>query len=87
MDRMGAMHAHDVNYREDNHTLPGTLDIHWDAVCQALADIGYRGDFTLEADHFFAGFGKDFAPTVCRFMAERAKELAEKTQSLLDARR
>ncbi len=85
-DRMGAMHAHDVNYREDNHTLPGTLNIHWDAVCQALADIGYRGDFTLEADHFFLGFGKDFASETCRFMAARARQLAEKTQALLDAK-
>lgn len=84
-DRMGTMHAHDVDYRNDCHTLPGTLRINWDAVCQALADIGYRGDFTLEADNFFHGFGRDFAMTACRFMAERAKFLADTVVRLRDS--
>ncbi len=75
-DRMGALHVHDVDYVHDNHTLPGVLSIDWDAVCRALGEIGYRGDLTLEADAFLRGFGRDFAPTACAFMAARARYLA-----------
>ena len=79
--RLGALHVHDVNYRQDNHTLPGIHNIDWDAVCRALGEVGYKGVFTLEADNFLKGFGAEFARPAARFMAERAKFLADKVDS------
>ena len=77
-DRLGALHVHDVDYVDDLHVLPGLGRIKWDEVCRALADIDYKGDFTLEADNTFIPFEPEFYPNVARFMAERARFLAEK---------
>ena len=71
-DRLGAIHAHDVNYLSDLHTLPGVSKINFDAVCRALADINYKGDFTLESEGFAKGFDNEYLPTVFKFMAETA---------------
>lgn len=76
---LGCIHAHDVDYTVDCHTLPGVRMVNWDAVCSSLATIGYKGSFNLEADAFYNGFGTDFFPTVARFMADTARNLAEKT--------
>lgn len=35
------------------HTLPGLSEMNWEEITKALADINYKGDFTLETDHFF----------------------------------
>ena len=34
----------------DDHGIPFTGKIEWDGVCAALKAIGYKGDFTFEAD-------------------------------------
>ncbi len=52
-DRIGALHIHDNDYRDDMHTLPGLSEMNWDEIMKALAEIGYKGDFTFETDHFF----------------------------------
>ncbi len=77
-DRLGAIHAHDVDYINDCHTLPGTMKINWDSVCRALGEIDYVGNFNLEADSFFANFPAEHHATVARFMADTARCLANK---------
>ena len=52
-DRLGALHIHDNDYKDDMHTLPGISEMNWDEITKALADISYKGDFTFETDHFF----------------------------------
>lgn len=52
-DRLGALHIHDNDYKDDMHTLPGLSEMNWDEITKALADINYKGDFTFETDHFF----------------------------------
>ena len=79
-ERLGALHVHDVDYIEDCHTLPGTRRINFDKVCMALAEIDYKGDFTLEADSFLIGYPDDFKITALGFMAQTAKYYAEKTE-------
>ena len=80
-DLLGCIHAHDVDYLVDCHTLPGTRRIDWDKVCRALGEIDYQGSFNLEADAFYNGYDKEFYPTVTRFMADVAKHLADKAES------
>lgn len=52
-ERLQCLHVHDTDGVSDLHTLPffGTID--YAAVCAALAEIGYTGDITFEADNFF----------------------------------
>ncbi len=52
-DRLQSLHIHDNDYLDDMHTLPGLSEMNWDEITKALADINYKGDFTLETDHFF----------------------------------
>lgn len=82
-DRLGALHVHDVDYRHDLHTLPGVSRLPWNDICQALADIRYKGCFTLEADNFLKNFDPDFVPTACKFMADTARFLSSKVSSLM----
>ncbi len=79
-ERIGCIHAHDVDYVSDLHTLPGAARLNWDKICKALADIGYKGVFTLEADSFLRGFPEEDYPRVARFMADTARMWAEKIE-------
>ncbi len=55
-NRLGALHVHDNDYKDDMHTLPGLSEMNWDEITKALAEIDYQGDFTLETNHFFDSF-------------------------------
>lgn len=57
-DYLLALHVHDVDHKNDNHTLPYTAKINWDEVTSALAEIDYQGDLTFEADVFVRQFPK-----------------------------
>ena len=46
-------YIHDNDYLDDMHTLPGISEMNWDEITKALAEIDYKGDFTMETDHFF----------------------------------
>ena len=81
-DRLGALHVHDVDYKDDLHTLPGVSKIKWNKVCEALADIDYSGDITLEADNFFLGFFEEMYPTVAKFMVDTARSLVNRIETL-----
>ena len=81
--RLGALHVHDNDYQSDTHTAPYLGKMHWDTICSALADIGYKGDITLEADNFFNHFPEELAESVTRFMHDIGRNLIdriEKTQ-------
>ena len=81
-DRLGALHVHDVDYVSDLHQLPGMSKINWNYVLQALADIQYSGEFTLEADSFLHRFDLEYLPTAANFMANTAKYMADKIEEL-----
>lgn len=49
------LHVHDVDGTHDSHTLPYFGEINWQRVMKALAEIGYQGDLTFEADNFLRG--------------------------------
>ena len=80
-ERLGCIHAHDVDYLEDLHLLPGLSKINWDRVCRALGEIDYNGCFTLEAVKTYENFEDPQIPSVLRFMAETTSYLAEKVDS------
>ena len=77
-DRLGCIHAHDVDYVSDLHTLPSAAKIKWEEVARALGEIDYRGVFNMEADQFFVGFLEEHYPSVAKFMADTARSIANK---------
>ena len=68
--RLKCLHVHDVDNAHDRHTLPyfgGAIA--WDRVISALAEIGYEGEFTYEADYFLRPLPPPLMPAAARFMA------------------
>jgi sugar phosphate isomerase/epimerase len=57
--------------------------INWQNVLEALADIDYKGEFTMESDAFLARYPEDMLPVATRFMADTTKYLADKLDSML----
>ncbi len=80
-ERLGCIHAHDVDYKSDLHILPGAAKLHWDEICKALAEVGYKGCFNLEADNFYKGFLPEHDEVVTKFMCEVTRIFANKVES------
>ncbi len=82
-ERLGALHVHDNNYRDDSHTLPYDfgMKMNWDAICTALGEIDYKGDFTFEADNFLPRFGADTIADAVGFMAKIGRRLIAKIEA------
>ena len=74
-DRLGALHVHDVDGRNDSHTCPMTMKVDFPAVVEALWEIGYQGEFTLEADQFFNRFPVEQYGFALRHMASVSRML------------
>lgn len=74
-DRLQALHVHDVDYLHDCHTLPFMERLDWEAVTGALAEIGYDGDFTFEADSFYNGFPAALMRDACQLMERTGRYL------------
>lgn len=77
-ERLGCLHVHDNDGKGDNHTLPFTRSIDYNKVMETLAEIGYKGDLTYEADNFLKGFPDDFRPTAAGFMRQVGDYLVDK---------
>ena len=76
--RLTALHIQDTDYLDDRH-LPPFLGLqHWDAICDALREIGYRGDLTLEIPKFFTHMDPALVPAGLAFAAASGRCLIEK---------
>lgn len=75
--RLGALHVHDNDYRNDTHTIPYACGckMDWDKITRALGEIDYQGDFTYEADNFMVRCDKEAMPIAVRYMAELGRFL------------
>lgn len=71
--RIGALHVHDNDGKDDLHLLPHLGRINWSSVAAALADVGYRGDFTYEAYGFIKKMPAAAMPAAYRLMADVAR--------------
>jgi len=63
--RIRVLHLHDNDTMTDQHKIPMTGCINWNAVMDALDEIGYDGVYNLEV--VLTHFGKDFAIEEARF--------------------
>lgn len=70
-----ALHVHDTDYLDDTHTLPYLGKHNWKAICKALKEIGYEGDFTFEIPGFTGMFEKDMMQEALAFSAKMGRHL------------
>ena len=75
--RLQALHVHDNDFLEDSHTMPFTCKIDFSALAAALKGIGYKGDFTLEADHFLEKFPLPLVPDALALLYKAGRFLAD----------
>lgn len=74
---MKALHVHDNDAVIDRHTAPyfGTMD--WTSITNALAEINYSGDFTLEADSFYHKLPNELLPASAKYLHDIGRLLVE----------
>ncbi|MBO6158448.1 MAG: sugar phosphate isomerase/epimerase [Firmicutes bacterium] len=80
-DHLNALHVHDVNYIRDCHTMPYMEKLNWDEICKALAETGYEGDFTFEADNFLFNLPQELQKDGAQLMEKVGRHLVAKIES------
>lgn len=73
--RLKCLHVHDVDGTHDSHTLPYFGVVEWEKVMKALAEIGYTGDLTFEADNFLRNMPTDMYADAEIFMEKTGRQL------------
>lgn len=79
--RLQAVHLHDVNYVEDNHTLPFQEKLPWEDIMAALGGIDYQGDFVFEANNFLKNLPVELIEPACTFMAQTGRYLMSRIEA------
>ena len=74
-ERISALHVHDTNLKEDNHTVPFNERMDYIAIAKALGEIDYQGDFTYEANNFFKNKPLELIPAAYRYACEVGRYL------------
>lgn len=80
-DRLGALHVHDNDLKEDLHTAPYCGKIDWESVFAALRHIGYGGEFTFEADGFVRAFPEELRLDATAMLYRTGKYMVGRIQS------
>lgn len=78
--RIKALHVHDTDFIGDRHTLPFMHKIDYIAVAKALAEIGYEGDLTFEADVFYREKPTALFPATAKYMCEVGRFLVNEIE-------
>ena len=74
--RLAALHIHDNELCHDSHAIPFSMNIDFPPIVKALKEIGYKGEFTLEADRHLSTFTEENAFDGMLELAASAKKLA-----------
>ena len=85
---IGAVHLHDNDGKDDLHLPPygGVMD--WDKILDALADMEYEGDITLEIMFFLSGHAsEEELPKALSLAARAADDLRWKLEERREERR
>ena len=73
-----ALHIHDNDLHEDLHLFPMTGNMDWSALCEALKNSGYDGDFTLEPIKGFYKIPIELTEDALYFLAKTGRYLIQK---------
>lgn len=77
------IHVHDFNVQTD-HMLPFLGNSDWDRIVNALVDIGYDGDLTMEVFmtcRMVSNYSTDLLPSLYRLCAEIGRELIRRIET------
>ena len=77
-DRLKALHVHDVDGKDDLHTLPFVSHVNWNSVTAALKEIGYEGDITYECGGFFRNLPNELLRSAARYSVDVGRYLIGK---------
>ncbi len=75
--RLQALHIHDNDKWHDSHQIPFSMDISFEPIVRALKEIGYRGDFTLEANQYLRDYTESNVFDGLTKLADSAKTLVK----------
>ena len=75
--RLQALHIHDNDKWYDLHQIPFSKDISFEPIVKALKDIGYAGDFTLEANQYLRDYTASNVLDGLTKLADSAKKLVK----------
>ena len=75
--RLQGLHVHDNHGEKDEHTVPYLGDIRWEYVLEALAEIDYTGDLTLELVGFLPKYANNMLPEALAFAAGVGQKMRE----------
>ena len=75
--RLVSLHVHDNDGVNDLHSIPYDQSIKFEPFLDALADIDYQGDFTLECIYYIRKLPEALYPAALRYMAELAKYMRD----------
>lgn len=81
-NRLSALHVHDNDGVKDCHNMPYNRSLDWDAICTALAECDYKGDFTYEAGFYARQFPKELVPDAYRMMVATGKYLVNRISEI-----
>ncbi len=76
-DKLQCLHIHDVDKWHDNHQIPFSLNVDFDAVVRALKKNNYQGVFTLEANSYLKAYTPENIQVGAEMLAKSAKKLAD----------
>lgn len=76
-NKLQALHIHDNDKHYDNHQIPFSMNIDFEAVVRALKEIRYDGYFTLEADNYMSQCPGDEIISRLMKLSETVRKLAD----------
>jgi sugar phosphate isomerase/epimerase len=79
-DYVQSMHLHDVDGIRDNHQIPFTQSIDFKSVIQALRNIRYQGDITLETAYSGVKAPKELNKPLAYYLAAVANYFKEQVE-------
>ncbi len=78
--RLHALHVHDNDGVGDLHTVPfqpNHAKVNWNSVIDALVEIDYDGDITLETDYFMRNIPLELVPASLKYASATARYLGD----------
>ena len=75
--KLQALHLHDNDLWHDSHQIPFSMSIDFEGIVKTLKEIGYQGDFTLEADAYLGSYDKETVFKGIQNLADSAKKLRD----------
>lgn len=80
-DRLGALHVHDNDLVNDDHTFPFVGKSDWEEITEALAKINYQGHFTFETDALLSRYPDELTLDLLKLLERTGRYLISRVES------